>query len=202
MLISGRGTKGHLEGCDITSRGANAVANAVQITEGAHAFLVANTIHDTKGSGIVIMGDGSEGRLERNDVWGHQKYGVALVEGADAIVLANKIHDCQEAGVLVGSIGTKGLFERNRVFGSSHGFLVSDGAAPTILHNRIHGNLNANVVFQLRGTRGRLACNAIFGGDIGVFINDAEPLVESNAIHSHEKVWGPLMQSKFYPMIS
>jgi len=190
VLIEGLGTKGRLEGCDITSRG----ANAVQISEGAHASLVANAIHDTKGSGVLIVGDGSEGRLERNDVWGHE-HGVALMQGADAFVLVNKIHDCLNAGVLVGGVGTKGLFEWNRVFGNPHGFIITDGATSTILRNRIHGNSKANVVFQKPGTRGRLASNAIFGGAVGVDIKHAELLVESNAIYSHEKVWGPLTLS-------
>ena len=185
VVISGNGTKGRLEGCDIVNQKAG-----VQIESGADPLLLANTIHDIDGVGVGILGSGTKGRLERNDVWGNTGSGLSIEHGADPNVTSNTIHAGKSAGVAVLDDSTKGFFARNRVFGNStFGFVVSEGAEPFIFRNRVHANGLANIVFGARA-RGRLASNAIYGSETGVMIQtEAVPLVESNAIYSNEQVW-------------
>ena len=58
--VSGKGTKGHLEGCDVSGNRGAGVRIAV-----AEPLLTNNTIHGTRGVGVLLL-NYDEGRLEGN----------------------------------------------------------------------------------------------------------------------------------------
>ena len=81
------GSKGRAEGCDVAGN----AWYGIDCCDGSDPSLIANNLHDNKGSGVLISG--GKGRLERNTIRGNCGGGVRTDERGDPILLDNIIRD-------------------------------------------------------------------------------------------------------------
>ena len=96
-------------------------------------------VHDGRSCGIIVYGEGSQGRMERCELWGNAIGGLLVRDGGDPTLAACTIRDHAAGsgrgsgcGVYVHSSAFgKGTVEADCIFvGNAGGDVVRDPSAP------------------------------------------------------------------------
>ncbi|MEV8430874.1 right-handed parallel beta-helix repeat-containing protein [Streptomyces sp. HUAS 31] len=171
-----------LEGCDISSQGLAGVV----IRDGADPRLRRNQIHDSKQGGVFVR-DGGAGTLEDNDIFGNTLSGVEIKTGGDPILRRNQIRNNKQVGVFVLDSGA-GLLEDNDISGNTlSGVEIKTGGDPILRRNQIHDGRQSGVYVH-DGGAGLLEDNDISGNTLtGVEIKTGgNPILRRNQIRNNK----------------
>lgn len=84
-------------------------------------------VHGNKRCGIAILGEGSTGKLFKNEIHGNEGFAVGVWRKAALYMEMNKVRDNEKGGVYVHGMGTSAVIKRNR-FGSDGSWQVAGKA--------------------------------------------------------------------------
>lgn len=167
-----------IAGCQVSSLGP--VEACVRVRGDGFAHIIANTIEDGHGVGLLICERGNA-HVTDNSILRHAHSCVEVRDTTRPTILGNRISNGRSGGVLIHA-GSLAVLERNDIFENRDaGIAVNDNGAPTIKGNRIHDGFAAGVwvgdngqptisendVYANRGT----GLEIQYGGDPLVFNN-------------------------------
>ena len=142
-----------LDGCNITSD----CLFCVSVHGSAYPRIIGNTIHDSKGCGILVYENG-QGVIEDNDIYGNAFWGVSICDGSNPSLKHNKIHDGKMSGIYVFENG-QGVIEDNEIYSNaSSGIEIRTHGKPTIKHNRINKN-SCSAIYTSESAAGTIEDN-------------------------------------------
>lgn len=149
-------------------------------------------VHNGKGMGFVIRGEGTTGRYVRCEVCGNAAAGVVVKGRASPTFDGCTVHENKDAGFVVRGEETKGRFLHCQVWGNAAaGVVVNANASPTFDSCKVHDNKDAGFFAHGEGTTGRFVRCEVWGNaGPGVAIEKkANPTFEDCKIH-HGRSWG------------
>jgi len=143
-----------LDGCNITSDS----LFCVLVHGSAYPRIYGNTIHDSKGCGILVYENG-QGVIEDNDIYGNAFSSVQIMGGGNPTLKRNKIHDGKSDGILVYENG-QGIIEDNEIYGNAlSGVVIKGGGNPTLKRNKIHDGKSNGILVYKNGLVSSQLCN-------------------------------------------
>lgn len=171
-----------MAGCHITNRGE--AEACVRVRGDGRARIIANTITEGHGAGIVICERG-DARVIDNLISRHAHSCLEIRDATRPRISSNRIANGRSGGVLIHSGGLP-VLERNDIYENREaGIAVKDGADPVIKGNRIHDGFAAGVWVGDDG-RGTISENDIYANSgTGVEVeNSGNPLIVNNRLYN------------------
>lgn len=99
----------------------------VVVDSGSEFRMMGCRVHGNKRCGIAILGDGSTGHLEKNEIHGNEGFAVGVWRKAKLFMEMNKVRGNEKGGVYVHGQGTSATIKRNK-FGSDGSWQVAGKA--------------------------------------------------------------------------
>jgi parallel beta-helix repeat protein len=171
-----------LAACQVTNRGP--AEACVRVRGDGRARIVANTITDGYGAGLVICERGDATVID-NSILRHAHSCLEIRDATRPMVSNNRIGHGSSGGVLIRG-GSRANLERNDIYENREaGIAVTEGADPGIKGNRIHDGYGAGI-WVGNGGHGTISENDIYANrGTGVEVAAAgNPLVINNRIYN------------------
>lgn len=170
-----------IAGCHIRSRGP--VEACIRVRGDGFAHIIANTIEDGHGVGVLICERG-DAQVTDNSILRHAHSGVEVRDTTRPHILGNRISNGRSGGVHIHA-GSLAVVERNDIFENREaGIAVNNHGAPTIKGNRIHDGFAAGVWVGDKG-QATISENDVYANrGTGVEIQaGGDPLIFNNRIY-------------------
>jgi parallel beta-helix repeat protein len=171
-----------MAGCHVTNRGE--AEACVRVRGDGRARIVANTITEGYGAGVVICERGDASVID-NLILRHAHSCIEIRDATRPTIFSNRIGNGRSGGVLIHG-GSLAVIERNDIYENREaGIAVKDGADPEIRGNRIHDGFAAGVWVGQDG-RGTISENDIYANaGTGVEVeHGGNPLVVNNRVYN------------------
>jgi len=195
-------SQGRVEGNDCWGNGLSGIVldrDPNSPDEPSKADLTVNRCHDNQHAGILFSS--SQGRVEGNDCWGNDLYGICLQRSlvsphqppSKADLTANRCHDNRRSGIVF--LSSQGSAEGNDCWGNGHYgvCLERDPASPNepsnadLTANCCHDNLQSGIAF--RSSQGRVQGNDCWSnGGSGIALrrsSEPSPPSQANLTDNH-----------------